>query len=182
MTSSSPTVRPFVLESRIAVAPAVAAWLNEMAPPGRPGDTLPAASNARSRRLFVPSLVNGPTEPPVVGKSIQVAPLSVEYCSLVTPTLSVADTFTVTGRLVNQLLLPVDVDVGTKPYAGSPLRCAGADGVLVTVRTGDVVSSGACWAAAFGTAISAAVSAAASTTLRCNLLPLYDPYFDLPGN
>ena len=121
---SSPTARPAVLARRTAVAPAVAAWLSPplMMPPGVPGDTLPAASIARRRRLLVPSLANGPTEPPVTGRSTQVAPLSVEYCSLATPTLSVADTLTVTGALVYQLLLPVEIDVGAKPYAGSPAR------------------------------------------------------------
>ena len=77
----------------------------------------------------------------MTGRSIQLAPLSVEYCSLATPTLSVADTLTVTGALVYQLLLPVEIDVGAKPYAGSPARWTGADGVVPTVRTGDVVSA-----------------------------------------
>ena len=54
-------------------------------------------------------------EPPVVGRSTHVVPLSVEYCSLLTPTSSVADTFTVTGALVYQLLLPFEIDVGAKP-------------------------------------------------------------------
>ena len=167
-TSSSPTARPVVLASRSAVAPAVAAWLSPplMMPPGRPGDTLPAASIARRRRLLVPSLVNGPTVPPVTGRSTQVTPPSVEYWSLATPTLSVADTLTVTGALVYQLLLPVEIDVGAKPYAGSPLRWTGADGVVPTVSTGDVVS-GAC-APAVGAASSAAETTAAAATRRCN--------------
>src|SRR4051794_9742425 len=69
---------------------------------------------------------------------------------------------------MNQLPLPVDVDVGATALTGSPLRCAGADGVLPTVTTGAVVSGA--WAPAFGTAISAAPSAAAVATRLSNPL------------
>ena len=76
----------------------------------------------------------------MTGRSIQVAPLLVEYWNLATPTSSVADTLTVTGALVYQLLLPVEIDVGAKPYAGR--RCAGRARTASepTVSTGDVVS------------------------------------------
>jgi len=59
--------------------------------------------------------------PGVIVASCHVAPLSVEYSSLVTATSSVAVTLIVTGpACVNQPLLPVDV-LGAVP--GLPARC-----------------------------------------------------------
>jgi hypothetical protein len=101
---------------------------------------LPAASKARTRTVFGPSLVIGVVEPPVTGRLTHVAPLSVEYSRRVTPTLSVAEIWSVTPGARNQLPLPVDVEIGATPLTGSPLRCAGADGVLPTVTTGALVS------------------------------------------
>src|SRR4051812_24970930 len=105
--------------------------------------------------------------------SIQVAPLSVEYCSFVTATSSVAARLSTVGpACVYQLPLPVDVDGAA---GGLPLRCGGAVGVSVpTFSTGAVVSAGVC-AGADGTTINAAVSAAAVATMRCTLLPLMYP-------
>src|SRR3954453_14226603 len=140
---------------------------------------LPAASKARTRTVFGPSLVIGGVEPPVTGRLTYVAPLSSEYSRRVTPTLSLAEIWSVTPGAMNQLLLPVDVDTGATPLTGSPARCAGADGVLATVMVGAVVS-GAC-APAVGTAIRAAPSAAADATRLNNLLPLR-PWFDWPAN
>src|SRR3954447_13626551 len=104
--------------------------------------------------------------PGVIVMSSQVTPASVEYCSFVTATSSVAVTFrTVGAACVNQPLLPVDVDGAA---GGFPLRCGAAVGVKVpTFRTGAVVSVP--WADADGTTASAAPTAAAVASMRCTL-------------
>src|SRR5689334_5603503 len=104
--------------------------------------------------------------------SSQFAPPSVEYCSLVTATSSVAVTFRTVGAVcVNQPLLPVDVDGAA---GGFPLRCGAAVGVNVpTFNTGAVVSVP--WADAFGTTASAAPTTAAVANKRCTLSPLLGP-------
>ena len=90
-----------------------------------------------------------------------------------TPTSSVAASWSVTPGAMNQLPLPVDVETGATALTGSPLRCAGADGVLPTVMTGALVSGA--WAPAGGTATSAAPSTAAvATLLNNNLSPSVD--------
>src|SRR5690349_11815905 len=98
--------------------------------------------------------------------SVQVVPLSVEYCSLSTPTSSVAVRFRTTGAAcVNQSLLPVDVDGAA---GGLPLRCGAAVGVSVPAFSTGAVVSGPC-ADADGTTASAAPTAAAIASLRCTL-------------
>ncbi len=159
-TISSPTARPLVRRSRTPVSPAVAAALSVVLD-ALPRVLLPAASAARSRYDVPPSPVAGGRLPPVTGRSTQVAPLSIEYCSEVTPTLSLAVTAVVTGPPMYQLPLPVDVEGAA---GGLPLRCGGAVGAVDVDISGGVVSS-TCPDAG-ETTISAALSAAADAAIR----------------
>ena len=126
------------------MAPTAEAWLSVVVPPAAPRDDVAGRVEARgSARALLPSAVNDAVPltdgPGVIGMSSQVAPSSVEYCSLVTPTSSVAVTLSTVGAVcVNHPLLPVDVDGAA---GGLPLRCGAAVGVNVpTLSTGAVVS------------------------------------------
>src|SRR3954447_20065931 len=96
-----------------------------------------------------------------------------EYWSLVTPTASVTLTVAVTGpAVVNQLLLPVDIDGAA---GGLPPRCNGAFGVNATSSAGGVVSVPC--ADAVEATTSAAPTAAAVASMRCKLSPLLGPLY-----
>src|SRR3954454_10642645 len=100
--------------------------------------------------------------PAVIGTSIQVAPLSSEYWSLVTATSSVAASMSFTGPRYHGLRMPVKAD-------GSSVAAA---------RAGAVVS-GAC--APAGAAAANAAAAAANATARLETALIYFLLADAPA-